>query len=110
MKIYTNINPKLIILKGKKNDPSEMAEVAQKLLSKKLYPVEGVKQIGWYISTSDMWGITIEEAENEEQLARGANMWRIAKPGFIKVMKTAPAMEATKILPVAMKLKKELKD
>ena len=91
-------------------DPSELAEIAQKLMSKKLYPVEGVKQIGFYISTSDYWGISIEEAENEEHLAKNSNIWRLAKPGYIKVMKTAPAMEVTKIIPLLMKLKKQLED
>ena len=89
-------------------DPSELAEIAQKLISKKLYPAEGVKQIGFYMSTSDMWGITIEEAENEEQMARGSMVWRLAKPGYIKVMKTTPAMDATKMIPLVMKLKKEM--
>lgn len=91
-------------------DPSELAEIAQKLMSKKLYPVEGVKQIGFYISTSDYWGITIEEADNEEQMAKGSNMWRLAKPGYIKVMKTTPAMDATKMIPLVIKLKKQLED
>ena len=89
-------------------DPSEMAEIATTLLKKKLYPVPGVKQIGWYVSTSDMWGITIEEAENEEQMAKGSMMWRLAKPGYLRVMKTTPAMEAVKIIPLVMKLKKEI--
>ena len=89
-------------------DPSELAEIAQRLMSKKLYPVEGVKQIGFYVSTSDYWGITIEEAENEEQMAKGSMMWRLAKPGYIKVMKTTPAMDATKIIPLVIKLKKEI--
>jgi len=89
-------------------DPSELAEIAQKLMSKKLYPVEGVKELGFYISTSDFWGITIEEAENEEQLVKSANIWRLAKPGYIKVMKTSPAMDVVKILPLMMKLKKQL--
>ncbi len=86
------------------------AEIAQKLMSKKLYPVEGVKQIGFYISTSDYWGITIEEAESEEQMAKGSMIWRLAKPGYIKVMKTTPAMDATKIIPLVMKMKKQLED
>jgi len=90
-------------------DPSELAEIAQTLMSKKLYPVAGVKQIGFYVSASDYWGITIEEAENEEQMAKGSMMWRLAKPGYIKVMKTTPAMDATKIIPLVMKLKKEIK-
>jgi hypothetical protein len=91
-------------------DPSELAEIAQRLMSKKLYPVEGVNQIGFYVSTSDMWGITIEEAENEEQMAKGSMMWRLAKPGYLRVMKTTPAMEAVKIIPLVMKLKKEIED
>ena len=89
-------------------DPSELAEIAQKLMSKKLFPAEGVKQIGFYMSTSDMWGITIEEAENEEQMTRSSMIWRLAKPGYIKVMKTTPAMDATKMIPLVMKLKKQL--
>jgi len=89
-------------------DPSELAEIAQTLMSKKLYPVEGVNQIGFYISTSDFWGITIEEADNEEQMAKDSNMWRLAKPGYIKVMKTTPAMDATKMIPLIMKMKKQM--
>ena len=89
-------------------DPSEMAEIAQKLISKQLYPAKGVKRIAWYVSTSDFSGISIDEAESEEQLAINSQMWRIAKPGFIKYMRTSPAMEATKILPVLMKLKRQL--
>ena len=91
-------------------DPSELAEIAQKLMSKKLFPAEGVKQIGFYMSTSDMWGITIEEAENEEQMTRGSMIWRLAKPGYIRVMKTTPAIEATKMIPLIMKMKKQLED
>jgi len=89
-------------------DPSELAEIAQKLMSKKLYPVEGVKQLGFYISTSDFWGISIDEAENEEQLAKNSNIWRLAKPGYIKFMKTSPAMDVIKMVPLLMKLKKQL--
>jgi len=89
-------------------DPSELAEIAQKLMSKKLYPVEGVKQLAFYISTSDFWGISVEEAENEEQMAKGSNIWRLAKPGYIKLMKTTPAMEVIQMVPLLMKLKKQL--
>ncbi len=89
-------------------DPSELAEIAQKLMSKKLYPAEGIKQLGFYISTSDFWGISIEEAENEEQLAKGSNVWRLAKPGYIKFMKTSPGMDVIKMVPLLMKLKKQL--
>lgn len=90
-------------------DPSELAEVGQKILSKKLYPVEGTKQIAWYMSTSDYWGISISEADNEEQMVRSTQMWRIAKPGIFKTIKTTPAMETVKLISIALKLAKELK-
>ncbi|MBY9015637.1 MAG: hypothetical protein KGD68_08105 [Candidatus Lokiarchaeota archaeon] len=90
-------------------DPGELAEIAQELISKKLYPTEGVKQLAYYISTTDYWGIEIDEADSEEAMVRNANMWRIAKPGIIKFVKTTPAMEVAKLLPVVIKLKKEIK-
>ena len=96
---YWEINPDF--------DPSELTAIASELISKKLYPTEGVNQIGFYVSVSDHWGITIEEAESEEALVRNTNMWRIAKPGFIKCIKSTPAMEVAKLLPVMMKLKKD---
>ncbi len=89
-------------------DPAELAEIAQKLISKKLFPAEGIKQIGFYMSTSDFWGITILEADSEEQLARDSNMWRLAKPGYLKLMKTTPAVDVTKMIPLIMKLKKQM--
>ncbi|MFW9826283.1 MAG: DUF3303 domain-containing protein [Candidatus Thorarchaeota archaeon] len=90
-------------------DPSKMAELGQKLMEKKLFPVEGVKLIGWYMSAGDMWGVTISEAENAEQIARGNNMWRIAHPGFFKFIKTTPALEVTKAIPIGLKLAKDIK-
>ena len=90
-------------------DPTEMTAVAQSLISKKVWPVEGMKEIGWYVSTSDFWGITIVEAETEEQMVEMAAMWRIAKPGIFKLVKTTPAMEIVKMLPVIMKLGQKIK-
>ena len=89
-------------------DPTAIAEIAQTLMSKKLYPVKGVNEIAFYVSTSDYWGISISEADSEETMTRSTNLWRIAKPGIIKFVKTTPAMEVAKILPVLMKLKKEV--
>jgi hypothetical protein len=90
-------------------DPADLAEIAQELISKKVYPAEGVKEHAFYISTSDYWGIGIDEAESEEALARNVNMWRIAKPGILKFIKSTPATEVVKILPVLVKLKKQIK-
>ena len=98
---YWEINPDY--------DPSELTEIALDLMKKKLYPAEGIKEIGFYMSLSDLWGITVEEAESEEALIRNTQMWRIAKPGMIKFIKSTPAMEVVKLLPVVMKLKKEMK-
>jgi hypothetical protein len=90
-------------------DPGDLAEIAQELISKKLYPTEGVNQIAFYVSASDYWGIGIDEADSAEAISRNINMWRIAKPGFIKYIKTTPATEVVKILPVLVKLKKQIK-
>lgn len=90
-------------------DPSELAGVAQTLMSKKLYPIEGVKEIAWYVSTGDHWGVTIADAENEEQMVEMAAIWRMAKPGIFKLIKTTPAMEIVKLLPVLMKLAQKMK-
>jgi len=46
--------------------PQNWLKLRKSLWVKKIYPVEGVNQIDFYISPSDYWGITIEEAENEE--------------------------------------------
>ena len=97
---YWELNPSF--------DPSDLADVAQKILSKRLYPTEGVKQIAWYISTSDLWGISIDEAQTEEQLVKDMSIWRIAKPGLFKKTKISPAMETAKVIPIVMKLKKQL--
>jgi len=98
---YWEINPDY--------DPSDLAEVGLDLIKKKLYPAEGVKEIGFYMSVSDHWGISILEADSEEAMARNTNMWRIAKPGWLTLIKVTPAMEVVKLLPVLMKLRKEIK-
>ena len=98
---YWEINPDF--------DPAELAEIGQELISKKIYPAEGVTSHAFYISTSDYWGIGIDEADSEEALTRNVNMWRIAKPGFIKSIKSTPATEVVKALPVLVKLKKQIK-
>lgn len=98
---YWELNPDL--------DPTEIAEVAQELISKKIYPTEGINDIVFHVSTSDFWGISLTEAESEEAMVRSTNMWRIARPGLIKFVKTSPAMEVAKSLPILMKLKKDVK-
>lgn len=72
---YWELNPDL--------DPSEIAKVAQELITRKVYPAEGINDIVFHVSTSDYWGISLTEAENEEAMVRSTNMWRVAKPGLI---------------------------
>ena len=89
-------------------DPSELADIAQTLMNKGMVPPEGIKQIAWYVSP-DYWGITISEAESEVALANDANMWRIARPGVFKSIKTSVGLDVSQVLPVVMKLAKKIK-
>jgi hypothetical protein len=90
-------------------DPTELAEMAQKLISKKLVPYPGVKQLAWYISP-EYWGITISEAESEAAIFEEQNMWRIARPGVFKFIKTTVGMEITKVIPLMAKLAKKIRE
>ncbi|MFX1442688.1 MAG: hypothetical protein ACFFHV_04675 [Promethearchaeota archaeon] len=91
-------------------DPAELAEIAQKIVSKKLWPVEGTKEIAWYVSNSDFWGVLILEADTEEQIIEAFAMWRLTKPGIFKFVKTTPASPVVKVIPPLMKLAKKLKE
>ena len=90
-------------------DPGVLAEIGQKLISKKLYPAEGIKQIAWYL-TAGYWGISIFETDSTEAIANNINMWRISKPGIFKMVKIEPALETRELIPIGMKLAKKLKD
>ena len=90
-------------------DPTELSDLAQTLISKGLYPAEGVKDIAWYITT-DYWGISISEVEDEKAIMNEINMWRTAKPGIFKSVRTAIGMQVQDILPLLMKLKKKIKE
>lgn len=90
-------------------DPSELAEIGQKLLSKKLYPAPGVKQLAWYL-TPGYWGIAVSEAETAEDITNNINLWRIAKPGIFKSIKVEPALETVQLIPQVLKLSRKLKE
>jgi len=76
---------------------------------KKLYPVLGVKQLTWYL-TPGMWGISVAEAETAENIANNINVWRIAKPGIFKSIKTELALEIVQLLPLGLKLSRKVKE
>lgn len=90
-------------------DPTELSDLAQTMISKGLYPAEGVKDIAWYVTT-DYWGISISEVEDEKAIMNEINMWRIAKPGIFKSVRTAIGMKVQDVLPLLMKLKKKIKE
>lgn len=90
-------------------DPTLIGELVQKFMSKKLFPTEGVKIITWLL-TPENWGIVISEDDSEEAMFKDVNMWRIAMPGIFKTIKAAVAMEAAKVVPLLLKLSKEIKD
>ena len=64
-------------------DPTVIADLAQKFMSKKLFPVEGIEIKSWLL-TPENWGIVISEDTNEEAMFKDVNMWRIAMPGILK--------------------------
>jgi hypothetical protein len=99
--VYWELNPDL--------DPSEIANVAQKLISKGLYPSEGVKTVAWYVSAGDYWGINIDEVENEAAYVANVNQYRMLKPGMFKVFKSTIAMKAEDVIPLVAKLSKQIK-
>jgi len=90
-------------------DPTVIADLAQKFTSKKLFPVEGVKILNWLVTTEN-WGIVISEDTSEEAMFKDVNMWRIAMPGIFKTINSAVAMEAAKLIPLLLKLSKDVKD
>ena len=55
-----------------------------------LFPPEGVNVISW-ISTPDLWGTVVLEADSFDQVMRAIGVWRAAVPGMFTTTKTAPA-------------------
>jgi hypothetical protein len=98
---YFELNPNI--------DPSEIADVAQKLISKGLYPPKGQKTLAWYLSTDSDWGIMAVEVDSEESSFVGTRMWQIAKPGIFKYLKSSLAMKAEDMIPLGIKLRKQIK-
>ncbi len=90
-------------------DPTLIGELVQKFMSKKLFPTEGVKIITWLL-TPENWGIVISEDDSEEAMFKDMNMWRIAMPGIFKTVKSAVGMEVAKVIPLLLKLSKDIKD
>ena len=86
--------------------PKDIVKVGAELLEKNLWPVEGVKILGWYVATGEVptWGVTIEEAESVEQVLKGVAVWTNAKSGLFKVVRVSPAMTAEDAMRVVMEM------
>lgn len=85
--------------------PKDIVEVGAKLMEKGLWPIEGVKILGFYTSADvPIWGITIEEAETVEQVVKGAVVWTNAKPGIFKVLRVSPAMTTEDAMRLIMEM------
>ena len=68
-----------------------------------LFPPEGVNVISW-ISTPDLWGTVVLEADSFDQVMRAIGVWRAAVAGTFTTTKTAPAMAVQEIIPLAGKI------
>ena len=83
----------------------DTVKLAAELMEKKLWPIKGVKILGWYTSVDvPTWGINIYEAETVEQVVKGLAVWTNAKPGFFKVVRVSPAMAAEDAIRVVMEM------
>jgi hypothetical protein len=86
-------------------NPKDIAKLGAELVEKGLTPVEGVKQLGWYVTSSvPLWGVTINEADNAETIFKDMTVWTNAKPGFFKFLKIAPALTAQDAIRILMEM------
>jgi len=86
--------------------PKDIVKLATELMEKKLWPVEGVKTLGWYTTAGDVptWGVTIYEAENTDQVLKGVAVWTNAKPGIFNTVRVSPAMTTEDAIRVVMEM------
>jgi len=86
--------------------PSKIAEVAAKLMEKGLFPMKGVKMLGFYICPGGR-GITINEMEDPAAASETAfeeyAMWMKELPGLITSWETMPAVSAEKAISIVLK-------
>ncbi|EDQ00493.1 hypothetical protein KT99_21339 [Shewanella benthica KT99] len=71
-------------------DAMSRLQAAEKLAAAELFPPKNVDVIR-FDSTPDLWGMTLVEASNVEDVSNVVNMWRIACPGIFKKTKISPA-------------------
>ena len=86
--------------------PSKIAEVAARLMEKEMFPLKGVKMLGFYICPGGR-GITINEMEDAAAASEIAfedyAMWMKELPGLITNYETMPAVPAEKAISIVLK-------
>ena len=85
--------------------PSKIAEVAAKLMEKKLWPPKNMKVLGWYVCPGGR-GVTITEVEGadaEEVAFESFVVWTKELPGMFASYETMPAVTAEKGVSITLK-------
>jgi len=84
--------------------PSKIAEVAAKLMEKKLWPLKGMKTLGFYICPGGR-GVTISEIEGpaDEIAFESYVTWTKELPELFASYETLPALPGEKAISIALK-------
>lgn len=85
--------------------PGKIAEVAAKLMQKGLWPMKGMKVLGWYVCPGGR-GVTISESEGataDEQAFESFVVWTKELPGIFSSYETLPAVTAEKAIEITLK-------
>ena len=93
---YWEINPE--------KDPRDVANAAAKLIQEGRWPTPGTKVLAHYVSASiPMWGFTVVECENEDQMYNNLLAWIKELPGIFSKYKVAPLQTAEDAIKLALK-------
>ena len=85
--------------------PSKIAEVGAKLMQKGLWPLKGMKVLGFYICPGGR-GVTISESEGataEELAFESFVVWTKELPGIFASYETMPAVTPEKAISIVLK-------
>jgi len=84
--------------------PSKIAEVAAKLMEKELWPLKGMKTLGFYVCPGGR-GVTISEIEGpaDEITFESYVTWAKELPGLFASYETLPAVPAEKGISIVLK-------
>ena len=85
--------------------PKDIVQLAAELMEKNVWPIEGTEVLDFYVTTEvPIWGMTILEAENEEQILKDVAVWSNAKLGFFKVRRVTPVMAAEEAIRIVIQM------